>query len=204
MTGILVYIMGPSGSGKDSLIEYARRSINAPYAQTWDVPACVHQGVRPVLFVRRYITRPSGAAGERHSPLTGDEFQLRQKRDAFALSWESHGLCYGIDKDIDSRLAAGAVVVINGSREYAPEALKKYPALVPVLISARPEALRSRLEKRGRENAAGIHERLAGAAMALPDIPGLITVDNSGCLEEAGRFLTDMLNRLRQPAGAVL
>jgi len=198
MPGTLVYVMGPSGSGKDSLIEYARRSVNGPYAQTWNAAVHTRQGLRPVFFARRYITRPAGAGGERHYSLTPEAFQLRRSRGEFSLSWESHGLCYGIGDEIDSCLAAGAVVVVNGSREYLPEALKRYPELVPVLISARPEILRERLEKRGREKQTDINERLAGAAMQLPEISGLVRVDNSGSFAEAGRAFLGLFHRLRR------
>ena len=198
MTGILLYVMGPSGSGKDSLIARARRNLSEAYAGTWDAGADARRGLRPVFFARRQITRPADAGGERHRPLTREDFQLRKSKNEFALSWESHGLCYGIGGEMDSRLAGGALVVVNGSREYLPEALKKYPGLVPVLISVRPETLRARLEKRGRERAEDLEERLAGAVMKLPDVPGLIVLDNSGDLDEAGRLFTDVCDRLRR------
>jgi len=197
MSGTLVYIMGPSGSGKDSLIAYARSRMSLPYAQTWSTSAYARRTLRPMFFVRRYITRPVCGGAERHHFLTREEFQFRQNKGRFALSWESHGLLYGIGNEIDAQLADGAVVVVNGSREYVREAIAQYPSLMPVLISAQPEVLRARLEQRRRENAAGIRERLAGAAMPLPDIPGLIRVDNSGALEEAGRIFSDLFLRWR-------
>ena len=150
MAGTLVYVMGPSGSGKDSLLAHVRQVMSAAYTLTWNICADARTALRPIFFTRRYITRPANAGGERHYPLTREEFQLRKSRGDFSLSWESHGLCYGIGAGIDSRLAVGAVVVVNGSREYLPEALKRYPTLLPVLIAARPEVLRERLEKRGR------------------------------------------------------
>jgi ribose 1,5-bisphosphokinase len=198
MTGTLVYVMGPSGSGKDSLIAHVRQSINATYAATWNISADARETLRPVFFARRYVTRPENAGGERHYTLTREAFQLRKNRGEFALSWESHGLCYGISTDIDSRLAAGAVVVVNGSREYLPEALQRYPALLPMLISAQPEILRERLEKRGREKQADINERLAGAGVELPEVPALIRVDNSGSFEVAGRVVSDLFHHLRR------
>lgn len=198
MTGTLVYVMGPSGSGKDSLIAYIRKSINASYAQTWNSAVHTRKGLRPIFFSRRYITRPANAGEERHYCLTREEFRFRKNSGGFALSWESHGLCYGIGSEIDMRLAVGAIVVVNGSREYLPEATKKYPALVPVLVSARPDVLRERLEKRGRENAKDIDERLGSAVMKLPDIPGLIELDNSGAFKEAGRKFSDIFLRLRR------
>ena len=211
MSGTLIYVMGPSGSGKDSLIAYVRRAVNAAYAQTWRIGANTavntRRGLSPVLFARRHITREVGAGGERHHPLTREEFQRRKISGEFSLAWESHGLCYGISAGIDSRLAQGALVIVNGSREYLPEAVKRYPALVPVIISVRPEILRARLEKRGREGAADIDERLAKAAMALPDIPGLadrlIRVDNSAELEEAGRRFANLCDRIRRVSSLV-
>ncbi|MCL2160733.1 MAG: phosphonate metabolism protein/1,5-bisphosphokinase (PRPP-forming) PhnN [Betaproteobacteria bacterium] len=189
--GTLVYVMGPSGSGKDSLIAYARNRMNAPYMMTWNAPHDAR--LRPVLFARRYITRPMSVGGERHHCLTQEEFQSRQSQGGFALSWESHGLHYGIGNEINAHLASGAVVVVNGSREYLPEAMMKYPSLVPVLISVQPEVLRARLEKRGRENAASIDERLSRASMKMPESLGMIRLDNSRTLEEAGRVFSDVL-----------
>jgi ribose 1,5-bisphosphokinase len=87
--------------------------------------------------------------------------------------------------------------VVNGSREYLPEALRRYPTLLPVLIAARPDVLRERLEKRGREKQADINERLAGATM-LPEVSALIQVDNSGSFAEAGRIFSDLFHRLRR------
>ena len=199
MAGTLVYVMGPSGSGKDSLIAHARQVMSTAYTLTWNICADARTALRPIFFVRRYITRPAHAGGERHYPLTREEFQLRKSRGDFSLSWESHGLCYGIGADIDARLTAGAVVVVNGSREYLPEALKCYPTLLPVLILAQPDVLRERLEKRGREKQADINERLTGAIM-LPEVSALIQVDNSGSFAEAGRIFSDLFHRLRRIA----
>jgi len=198
MSGTLVYVMGPSGAGKDSLMAYARRSMNTAYALTWNTLAGARQHLRPVLFARRYITRPADAAGERHYPLTPEQFQRRQDQGGFSLSWDSHGCRYGIGAEIDTSLAQQAVVVLNGSRQYLPAAMKKYPQLLPVLVSARPEALRHRLEKRGRETSADIDERLAGACMNMPDIVGLIRLDNSGALETSGKIFAELLTCLRR------
>ncbi|MDR1849354.1 MAG: phosphonate metabolism protein/1,5-bisphosphokinase (PRPP-forming) PhnN [Zoogloeaceae bacterium] len=199
MNGTLVYVMGPSGSGKDSLMAYARRRMNAAYTLTWNASAAPRQGLRPVIFVRRHITRQANAGGERHHPITREEFQSCRNRGRFALAWESHGLCYGIGGEMNLHLAKGAVAVVNGSREYLPEAIKNYPELVPVLISATPEVLRKRLEKRGRETAPDIGERLQGATLPMPEIHNLIRLDNSGTLEEAGEFFADFLTCLRYP-----
>jgi ribose 1,5-bisphosphokinase PhnN len=60
MNGRLIYVMGPSGAGKDSLLGFARDRLKA----------------EPILFAHRYITRPSGN-GEAHVELTVEEFEVR-------------------------------------------------------------------------------------------------------------------------------
>ena len=46
----LIYIVGASGVGKDSLMHYARQRLN---------------GSEPILFAHRYITRPVAGASEK-------------------------------------------------------------------------------------------------------------------------------------------
>ena len=75
-TGRLVYVVGPSGAGKDALLEYAR--------------AHLPHGAK-VKFAPRWITRPADAGGERHLPLTQAEFEQRVKAGRFAMHWRAHG-----------------------------------------------------------------------------------------------------------------
>lgn len=169
--GTLVYVMGPSGAGKDTLLRHARQS-----------PA-----LKNVIFARRHITRPlpqgAGDSDEKHITLSEREFDAKRKAGFFALHWQSHGLRYGIAADINDALRQGRMVVVNGSRAYLPEALRRYPHMLPVLISASPEVLRARLQGRGRESGAALEERLQGAA--LPVETPCIRIDNSGPLERA-------------------
>ncbi len=55
MHGRLFYVVGASGAGKDSLIEYARNALGSRDA---------------VVFAHRYITRPPTARGENHVALS--------------------------------------------------------------------------------------------------------------------------------------
>lgn len=99
--GKLFYVIGPSDSGKDSLLRYARARLGP---------------VSRVVFAHRYITRPVDVNGENHVALTKAEFGL------LAMHWRSHGHRYGIGREIDLWLAKGCQVVVNGSREYLPQA----------------------------------------------------------------------------------
>lgn len=176
----LIYIMGPSGSGKDALMGEARRVI-APE--------------RPVVFAHRYITRHSDVGGENHVALSREEFHLRLNRGLFALTWESHGFAYAIGREIDLWMERGLSVAVNGSRGALGQAVAAYPDLLPVLVTAPGEMLRQRLGARAREDSAEIERRLARAHMAIPDIPGLVRFDNSASLAEGGRALAALISK---------
>lgn len=148
MTARLIYVVGASGSGKDSLMSYARNRL-ANESQ--------------VVFAHRYITRSADAGGENHVALTQDEFDSRCRAGLMAMHWESHGHAYGLGIEVNQWLAKGITVVVNGSREYLETAAQRYPELVPVWVEVSPEVLRARLQARGREGAEEIEKRLARA-----------------------------------------
>ena len=95
---------------------------------------------------------------------------------AYALSWQAHGLGYGIPADIAADLAAGRVVIANVSRSVLAEAASRHPTRV-LLVTAPAEVLAHRLAARGREDAADIARRLSREA-PLPDGLDVVTVMN--------------------------
>jgi ribose 1,5-bisphosphokinase len=175
--GRLIYVMGPSGAGKDSVIACARRMGD---------PA-------RLAVAHRYITRPPRLDAENHIALSEVEFAARRRAGWFALWWNSHGLSYGIGREIDLWLVGGVAVLVNGSRAYLAEAVARYPDLLPVLVTAAPEIRRSRLLARERESANEIAARLDRRIDAMPDHPELVTIDNSGALEKGSRALLGLL-----------
>lgn len=169
--GGLFYVMGPSGSGKDSLLRALRERLG-------------HSD--RIVIAHRYITREADA-NEASVALSADEFHRREALGCMALHWHSHGLHYGIGIEIETWLAQGLRVIINGSREYLHQAVKRYPALCAVHVRVRPEVLGERLRQRGRESEAAIAARLARATQpfAVPAHCRLIELDNSGDLNVA-------------------
>ena len=166
---MLVLVVGPSGAGKDTLLDAARRKL---------------AGDTRFRFVRRVITRPANAGGEDHDPVTEAEFATRH----FALQWQAHGLRYGIPADIADDLASGRVVVANVSRAVIAESATRFPVRV-IEITAPPHILAQRLSARGRETAADIAKRLA-RTVALPAAIAVETVLNDSTPEiGADRFL---------------
>jgi ribose 1,5-bisphosphokinase len=145
MTGRLIYLMGPSGSGKDSLLNAARERLAA----------------RGCVIARRVITRSAEAVGEDAVGVSPAEFDQQEAAGAFALSWRANGLAYGIPRQIDDWLAARQDVLVNGSRGYLPDARARYPELLAILLQVDEAALRQRLQARGRESAEQIEARLA-------------------------------------------
>ena len=153
-----------------------------------------------MAFVRRYITRPAEAGGEDHIAISVEDFAAKRAAGFFRFDWESHGLCYGVAAaDIDGRLAEGLTVALNGSRAYLPEALRRYPGLIPVLITVRPEILRDRLLARGRETPEEINARLSRIIPEADEPPGLIRLDNSGPLADAVETFAALLLRVSRP-----
>lgn len=176
--GTLIAVVGPSGVGKDSLMDIARR----------------HFAGRPDLrFVRRTITRQEGSTGEDHQAVTTDLFDQLAQSGAFAVHWKAHGLGYGIPADVHDDLAAGHVVIANGSRSALEAFHAAFPNLLVVNVTARPEILAQRLAARGRETAADIQARLRRSPEPLPPYLNVVGIDNSGVLETAGKELIDVI-----------
>lgn len=176
--GHLVLVVGPSGAGKDAVLEAARA----------DLPPGPS-----IRFATRVITRPATAGGEDHEAVDPDTFQRLADGGAFALSWHAHGLDYGLPIAIEDWLADGAVVVANASRGVIDVARARYPALTVLQITAAPAVLARRLAARGREDGAAIDARLARADRTVPPAPDVVTIANDGALADAAARVRDVL-----------
>ncbi|OZA23059.1 MAG: phosphonate metabolism protein/1,5-bisphosphokinase (PRPP-forming) PhnN [Hydrogenophilales bacterium 17-64-11] len=184
--GVLLYVIGASGSGKDSLMQVARDAL---------------AGDADIVFAHRYITRPANAGGENHIALSEAEFDARLARKLFAMHWCSHGLRYGLGCELDHWLAQGLTVVVNGSREYLDEASRKRDELKPVLIEVSTEVLRERLRSRGRESASDMDMRLTRAeAFKNMRHPQLLRQPNNAPLSETGPAFAALIRAQSQVA----
>ena len=167
MSGRLIAVVGPSGVGKDSLI--------AGLAQA-----------RPALHVvRRVISRPPEMGGEAFDGVSESEFLRRAASGAFCLSWQAHGLRYGIPAETLNIGPRGQDAVVNLSRTVLDEAVRLFENLIVLRITARPETLALRLAHRGRESAEDIKRRLARPEPRLPGGLTIIEVSNDGSIQEA-------------------
>jgi len=168
---MLVLVVGPSGAGKDTLLDAARQALADDTR---------------FRFVRRVITRSANAGGEMHEAVSEAEFAARD----FALQWQAHGLRYGIPIDA---VADAVVAVANVSRTVIAEAARRFVVRV-IEVTAPSDVLVARLASRGRETASDVAARLT-RRVTLPEQVAVETVVNDGSLEAGVARFLDALNR---------
>ncbi len=186
-SGCFVAVAGPSGAGKDTIIDAARLAL---------------RGDARFHFVRRVVTRSSTPGIEDHDSLDEAAFAAAAEAGAFALRWRAHGLDYGLPAGLRAALDAGRVVVANVSRHVLPEARRIFPVHAVVLITARPEVRAGRLAARGRESRADIESRLARDVPPEQMVGDATVIDNSGALDDAVRAFLGRLEELAAESAA--
>lgn len=186
MTVNLIYVVGPSGAGKDSLLGWVKARLPRDSG---------------VAFARRTITRASHPGDEDHESLGAAAFLQLREAGAFALDWEANGLFYGIRKTELMPFSAQSTFIVNGSRAHLEAAAARHPGLTVVRISAQLETLRQRLGQRGRETPEQVEQRVRRSlSFQMPaDIP-VFEIPNDGPLEEGGAALRDLVLRTASTA----
>lgn len=174
MSGRIFAIVGPSGAGKDTLLEGLAEA------------GLAHR-------VRRVITRPQHPGDEPFEGVSEAEFTRRLAAGQFALYWRAHGLAYGLPRSEFAAQAAGRDVVFNGSRAILPEAARVFPGLRVILIEAPPEVLAARIAARGREKGKAIAARLGRDTGVLPQDLPVIKIRNDGTRAQGIARLTAAL-----------
>jgi ribose 1,5-bisphosphokinase len=172
--GTLFLVVGPSGAGKDTLLDAARLQLT-------DNPA--------YSFPRRIITRPIDAGGENHIAASEEEFARLTAADALMMEWRAHGYRYGISADAARSLDAGTHVVANVSRSVLDEARRMYAPVRVLNVVVPVDILRDRLQARGRETEAAIEKRLQRASAYSVAGDDVITINNDGPVEAAAAAL---------------
>jgi ribose 1,5-bisphosphokinase len=174
--GRLVLVVGPSGAGKDTLMQLAR----------------AHLGDR-VMFPARVVTRASSEA-EAHESLSRTEFEAQFAAGAFAFHWDAHGLSYGIRRGIDDELRKGVAVVVNVSRAVVQQLRTRYHNVVVVLVTAPADVLAARLAQRARASDGALQQRLARSVAESEFLPD-VTIVNVGNASERAQDLVRAITR---------
>ncbi len=162
--GTFIAVVGPSGAGKDTLIDAALAR-------------------RPDLIrARRIISRPEAPETEDFQSVTEHKFRALEASGGFALHWQAHGLFYGISTSVHQSLQQGSSVIANLSRSVLGEMMVRFSKSRVVNVTATPDVLATRLAARGRETETDIAARLARSTDAVPSTA--LVIDNSGSLED--------------------
>ena len=175
MSGAWIFICGPSGAGKDSVVAAARQALSAR---------------QDIVFARRMVTRAM-QPGSDHDPVTQAAFHALVHDDALSWHWQAHGFYYGIARHYAAEVQAGRLVVVNGSRAHV-RALPASPDVRVVQITATPEQLALRLLQRGRDTPRAVADRLA-RNVGFAEMAADCVIVNDTELAIAGRRLADYL-----------
>ena len=173
----LVYVVGPSGAGKDSLLQWLQ---------------CHPPAHEALHLARRTVTRDIPGEAGTDEPIDTDSFERLVLTGAFPLHWSANGCHYGIRAGQLAPMEAGAWVLVSGSRGHLPQARLSHPGLTVVHVHASPDVLARRLRARGRETEAEVQARLRRALAFEPPADALCLA-NDHDLDSAGRRLRAML-----------
>ena len=174
----IILVVGPSGSGKDTLLRSARKHL---------------AGKNTVTFAPRYITRPPDE-NEDNYYLDQIAFKHLEKSRFFRSTWQAHQHHYGIAEHMFSGHNSHSTIVCSISRSAINDFDSRYDKILTIHVTAEKNILKERLMKRGRENVAAIERRLARAEQKVV-ANNLITFDNSRDLRENCTRFSSMIER---------
>ena len=170
-------VVGPSGAGKDSLMDGARLAL--PKTQ--------------YVFAKRVVTRPPGQIGEIYDSCPLDTFLKLERAGEFLITWKAHDLRYALRQHLVTEQAAGKHIIANCSRQSIAQLALKVNNLIVLSIDASPTVLAQRLRHRGRETAQEIEQRLQRETPIFPSDIKVRRVDNNGTLAQGQQNFMDAL-----------
>ena len=176
--GKLIVIVGPSGAGKDTLITEVLKDEELS---------------KSLQLVKRTVTRKASKDAEDFISLSEEEFLKAKADDAFCVTWQAHDLYYGVDRSALNHVKSGGYALFNGARRVLLEIKDTFTHVVVINITANPDVLAERLQKRGRENTEAVIKRLKQQNLNIDPSFLPINIDNSGPLDVAVEQLKQVL-----------
>lgn len=162
----IILIVGPSGAGKDSLLQSAVDHYCSD---------------NKIVFVPRYITRKPDD-NENNYFVDENGFNVLKENNFFLADWGAHGNFYGVSR-YEFRPQPGGVRIVSISRTVIRIVEKQFSDVHTILITAPSSTLLERIQRRRRESVAAIAGRLDRVSMET-DARRLHHFDNSAPLKE--------------------
>lgn len=165
--GHFFLVVGPSGAGKDSLMDGARHLLPKD----------------KFIFAKRVITRPPNMPGEDYESCTPASFIERAANGEFVVTWAAHGYQYGLSQTLKQKQAEGWHIIANGSREIIQTLNQAVDNLTVIHVTAPAHVLAQRLAKRGRETNQEINQRMSRNQLANTQGIHVIQINNDTTLD---------------------
>ena len=179
---LLVVISGPSGVGKDAVLERMKR-----------LPRGWHFVVTATTRPRRPRERP----GVDYIFMDPPEFQALLAQDGFLEHAEVYGRSYGVPRaQVEESLAAGKDVIVKTDVQGARTLRAKVPgALLVFLAPPNLEELERRLRSRKSETAEDQERRLETARLEMQCQPQFdhVVVNRNGRLDETVSAIEEII-----------
>ncbi len=154
MTGRIVIVSGPSGVGKDTVID------------AWQI---LNPSVRRVVAATTRAPRDGEVDGDDYFFLSHKNFEKLIDADAFVEYKQVHSNLYGTPKSsIEGLLADGLTALLKIDVQGAEVVIDKIPSVCSIfLMPPSMEELERRIRGRGTESESKIQERLENARMEI-------------------------------------
>ena len=183
-TGVLLVLVGPSGSGKGTVLKELLRTEEKTFLS---------------VSATTRSPRPGEEHGKHYYFLSREEFQKLIEEDGL-LEYASYcGNCYGTPrKAVMERLERGENVILEIEVQGAANVRRMYPeAVLAFILPPSLEELRSRLVGRGTEDPETVSRRLETALKELPFANECDYVVVNDQVEEAAESLRGILRASR-------
>lgn len=173
--GTLYIIVGPTGSGKQALID-----------TVLEVRGDIR---RAPLIVSAQNSDNPGVVGS----IAPDRFRHLMRDRAFALQWDCDGLRYGFTHDAARQLRDGQSLIISCDMAVLEEAQDLFPHTRVIYVTARIDILRRRLCSMNYGSEREIDMHISQAMRFRPRMPDMTTVDTSDSIAAGARAMVQAI-----------